>query len=299
MFDTEIFSSYGFRRDSRWLVKAQTSTCVHPVRGTYSMSPCYESRYNPCMRILLTNDDGITAPGMLALYRAAKSLGDVYVVAPSGVCSAKSHSITLFEHIQVTTHTNKDFTGHAVSGMPADCVKIGCNGLIDGPIDLVISGINAGANIGINVLYSGTVGAAREAVIQGIPAIAMSLHIGDRERTHWDIATEHAATVLKQVIEHGVQPGHLLNINLPIFDDAKTVAGTRVCKLSDSAMADRYAQTPGDNGATQYCVDYGMQFREHHENSDVHLLFDRHITITPLLVYQTHNKHLQHWASRF
>jgi 5'-nucleotidase len=251
------------------------------------------------MRILLTNDDGITAPGMLALFHAAQSLGDVTVVAPSGVCSAKSHSITLFEHIDVTQHTNDHFTGYAVSGMPADCVKIGCNGLLDGPVDLVISGINAGANIGVNVLYSGTVGAAREAVIQGIPAIAMSLHIGDRNRIRWDVATEHAATVLKQVIAHGLDASHLLNINLPIFDDDDKVQGTCVCSLSDSAMADRYAQSQGDNGATRYCVDYGMQFRNHHENSDVHLLFDRHITITPLMVYQTHNEHLAYWASRF
>ena len=251
------------------------------------------------MRILLTNDDGITAPGMLALYQAARELGDVQVVAPAGVCSAKSHSITLFEHIDVTQHASEHFTGYAVKGMPADCVKLGCNGLLDGPVDLVISGINAGANIGVNVLYSGTVAAAREAVIQGIPAIALSLHIGDRDRIRWDVATDHAATVLKQVIAHGLDPSHLLNINLPIFDDDDTVTGTRVCSLSESAMADRYAQSPGDNGATRYCVDYGMQFRQHHEDSDVHLLFDRHITITPLLVYQTHNEHLAHWASRF
>ena len=251
------------------------------------------------MRILLTNDDGITAPGMLALYHAAQALGEVHVVAPSGVCSAKSHSITLFEHIEVAKHTNEHFTGHAVTGMPADCVKLGCNGLLNEPVDLVISGINAGANIGVNVLYSGTVGAAREAVIQGVPAIALSLHIGDRNRIRWDIATQHAAIVLKQVVDHGIVPGHLLNINLPIFDDADTIAGTRVCTLSDSAMADRYAQSPGENGATHYCVDYGMKFRKHHENSDVHLLFDRHITITPLMVYQTHNDHLAYWASRF
>lgn len=251
------------------------------------------------MHILLTNDDGITAPGMLALYQAARELGDIHIVAPSDVCSAKSHSITLFDHINVTEHADEHFTGHAVSGMPADCVKIGCNGLIDHPVDLVISGINAGANIGVNVLYSGTVAAAREAVIQGIPAIALSLHIGDRNRIRWDMAVQHARTVLKQVIDHGIEPGHLLNINLPIFDDDPTTAGTRVCALSDSAMADRYAQSPGDDGSTRYCVDYGMQFRQHHENSDVHLLFDRHITITPLMVYQTHSDHLAHWASRF
>jgi 5'-nucleotidase len=250
------------------------------------------------MRILLTNDDGITAPGMLALYRAACQLGEVHVVAPAGVCSAKSHSITLFEHMHVAPYANEHFTGLAVAGMPADCVKLGCNGLINGPVDLVISGINAGANIGVNVLYSGTVAAAREAVIQGVPAIAISLHLGSRDRTRWDIATQHATDILKRVVQQGVTPGHLLNINLPIFDDEDTIAGTRVCPLSDSAMLDQYACTPGDDGSSRYCVDYGMRFRQQHENSDVHLIFDRYITITPLMVYQTHNEHLAHWASR-
>lgn len=236
---------------------------------------------------------------MLALYQAARALGDVHVVAPTDVCSAKSHSITLFEHILVGSYANDHFTGLSVGGTPADCVKLGCNGLLDGPVDMVISGINAGANIGVNVLYSGTVAAAREAVIQGIPAIAISLHLGSRDRTRWDIATQHAAVILKQVMDHGVQPGHLLNINLPIFDDDDTIAGTRVCPLSDSAMADRYATSPGDEGITRYCVDYGMKFRHHHENTDVHLLYDRNITITPLMVYQTHNEHLSHWATRF
>ena len=250
------------------------------------------------MKILLTNDDGIDAPGMLALYQAAKNLGDVYVVAPAGVCSAKSHSVTLFSKMTVTDYANDHFAGKAVDGMPADCVKLGCNGLVDGPIDLVISGINAGANIGINVLYSGTVAAAREAAIQGIPAIAMSLHLGKAQPVRWDVATQHATDILQKVLAHDLPTDHVLNINLPIFDNDHTIKGLRVCPLSDSAMADRYAQTKDEQGNDQYHVDFGMKFRKPIDGSDVHFLFDRYSTISPVLVYQTQHHALSDWGQK-
>jgi len=112
------------------------------------------------MRILLTNDDGIDAPGLRALYLATKDMGDVQVIAPTTVQSAMSHSVTFHRPIRVHKHDDGVVRGLSVEGRPADCVKLGIAHLFGGPIDLVLSGMNSGANVGINVIYSGTVAAA-------------------------------------------------------------------------------------------------------------------------------------------
>src|SRR5262249_20143736 len=130
------------------------------------------------MRILLTNDDGITAPGLVAIYRELVNLGEVHVVAPESVQSASGHGITLKSPL-LTSQVNVDdvFTGIAVDGRPADCVKLAINQILPAAPDLVISGINSGANVGINVIYSGTVAAAIEAAFLGVPSIAFSLYL--------------------------------------------------------------------------------------------------------------------------
>ena len=130
------------------------------------------------MFILLTNDDGISAPGLVALYRELHSLGEVAVVAPESVQSATGHGITLNQPLLTRKVTVEDaFTGIAVDGRPADCVKLAVAQLLPRTPDLVVSGMNSGANTGINVVYSGTVAAAIEAAFLGLPAIAVSLHL--------------------------------------------------------------------------------------------------------------------------
>ena len=133
------------------------------------------------MKILLTNDDGIYAPGLAALYRELKHLGDVVVVAPESEQSAVGHAITLMTPLRVKeVSLNVGVTGFAVSGFPADCVKIAMAELLPSPPDLVVSGINLGPNVGINVLYSGTVSAATEAAILGVKGVAFSLDSYDQ-----------------------------------------------------------------------------------------------------------------------
>ena len=135
------------------------------------------------MRILLTNDDGIFAPGLAALYKRLVDLGEVTVVAPTEGWSGASHSITFHEPLACTKVQIGDlFTGFGVQGSPADCVKLASMQLHDGPIDLVVSGINYGANVGINVYYSGTVAAAMEAAFLGIPSAAISVAAEDADR---------------------------------------------------------------------------------------------------------------------
>src|SRR4051794_3453977 len=129
------------------------------------------------MLIMLTNDDGIQAPGIVAMYRELTRLGEVHVVAPETVQSAAGHGITIATPMLTSTVTVEDaFTGPAVDGRPADCVKLAIAKLLPRAPDLVVSGLNTGANVGINVIYSGTVAAAIEAAFLGLPAIAASLH---------------------------------------------------------------------------------------------------------------------------
>jgi len=128
------------------------------------------------MRILLTNDDGIHAPGLFALYEVLKSAHEVHIVAPKSEMSAVGHAITLTSPTMVQdVSKNGAFFGHAVKGTPADCVKIAVQELLDRPPDIVLSGINVGANVGVNILYSGTVSAATEGAFLGIRSAAISL----------------------------------------------------------------------------------------------------------------------------
>lgn len=258
----------------------------------------------PPMRILLTNDDGITAPGLAALYAAVSPLGEVHVVAPATVQSAMSHSVTFHRPIgtrQVNVEdpaTGSAFTGTAVEGSPADCVKLAFAKLVPQPIDLVVSGINAGANIGINVIYSGTVAAAMEAGFLGVPAVAVSLHIGDPRRTRWVAASAHARGVLERVIAQPLAAHTVLNLNLPILDDDVPPRGLRIVPISTSPLFDRYDESENPQGDRQYESMGGLKFRHTPPDSDVDALFNRWITLTPLHFDMTDHSRVDAWNRR-
>ena len=174
------------------------------------------------MRILLTNDDGIHAPGIVALHQALEGIGEVVTIAPSTVQSATSHGITfseplMCEHVEV----NDRMGGIAVEGRPADCVKLALRSLWQERFgagtspDLTISGMNSGANVGINIIYSGTVAAAVESAFLGVPAIAVSLHLGDRSKIHYERAAEIARHAIDRVLQHPLEPHTCVNINIP------------------------------------------------------------------------------------
>lgn len=256
------------------------------------------------MRILLTNDDGIEAPGIEALYRATKDLGEVHVAAPSKVRSACGHAVTFHRPLEAwpLTVTDDDggeiFQGIAVYGMPADCVKLGRSRLVQEPLDLVISGINAGCNVGVHTLYSGTVAAAREAAMAGIPSISMSLFLKNREEIRWDRASELAHECLKRVLSDPLEPGTFLNINLPILDDGREPKGVRVAPALLSAMVDDYQGEPNDEGHGVYEVGRGVAFGEVHLGTDARLLFDGYITVTPMMFDPTDYKAVGAWRDR-
>eukprot|EP00752_Nemacystus_decipiens_P015698 g14011.t1 len=238
------------------------------------------------MKILLTNDDGIEAAGLHAVYDAIQGLGDVQVVAPARVQSATSHAITLHRPMAVTPYACEKFSGFAVDGRPADCVKLALAELV-GPVDLVISGINHGANVGINVHYSGTVGAAREAAFQGVSAIALSLHLGDKTQDHYVRAAGHARRAIDAVLRVGIDAGVLVNVNVPILDEGAEPVGMKAVPLNASPMHDRFNKATDREGNTTYQARDAMAFSDRGAGTDVDTLYAKYITLTPLHYEQT------------
>src|SRR5271167_4941023 len=172
------------------------------------------------MRILLTNDDGIYAPGLRALRKELQKLGDVTVVAPAGEQSAVGHSITLLTPLitQEVLDENQTPMGWAVEGRPADCVKLALLELLDGPPDLIVSGLNAGSNAGINVLYSGTVAAAIEGAFFQCTSIAVSLEYTRPQPLDFPRAAALTRQVIEQIVARRPAEGTLFNVNIPDLD---------------------------------------------------------------------------------
>src|SRR5256885_2907295 len=166
------------------------------------------------MLILLTNDDGIMAPGIVAMYRELTKLGEVTVVAPETVQSATGHGITLTSPLLTNRVTVENaFTGTAIDGRPADCVKLAVSQILPRQPDLVISGINSGANVGINVIYSGTIAAAIEAAFLGLPSIALSLYLRKDVETNYKVAARRSMNVIEQLLAAGLKSGQVVSGN--------------------------------------------------------------------------------------
>ena len=237
------------------------------------------------MRILLTNDDGIFAPGLAAIYKRLVEFGTVTVVAPTDSWSGASHSITFAEPLACTKVEIKDlFTGFGVQGSPADCVKLASMQLHDGPIDLVVAGINYGANVGINVYYSGTVAAAMEAAFLRIPSVAMS--VAAEEGTDFDAAAEHGIAVLRKLLP--LRSGDVMNVNIPLLSGGRP-RGIRVVPQATSGFDEYYVPHPDAGRETVFRLAGGTH-RAEKEPADTTVLADGYITITPLLPDMTDHK---------
>ncbi|MFM1823804.1 MAG: 5-nucleotidase SurE [Planctomycetota bacterium] len=258
------------------------------------------------MRILLTNDDGIHAPGIEALYDAIRTLGDVTVIAPADVQSASGHGITFHKPLMVEEVAPNDrMRGYAVAGRPADCVKVGLRRIWPDLFgegarpDVVISGMNSGANVGINVIYSGTVAAAVEAAFLGVPAIAVSLHMGGGV-PHWRRAAEIARHAIDRVLEHPIDAHSVINVNVPRTHAADApVPPMRVVRMNTAAGVDGYERRVSPAGQTYYWPNgNGMEFFHTKEGSDVEALNDRFLTVTPLHYDLTDDARLGQWRAR-
>lgn len=250
------------------------------------------------MKILLSNDDGILAPGIEALYSALTRFGEVIVVAPETAQSAAGHGITVTMPLIVNrVHVRERFHGYSVGGRPADCVKLAIRELTGGLPDLVVSGINAGANVGVNVIYSGTVAAAVEGAFFGLPAIAFSQQLG--EELDMDASAELAGRVLDRLIKlNGLSPGRLLNVNFPkITPERPRPIGVRVVEQSTAVMRDIFERRQDPRGRTYYWIATPDKPVPEDVETDATALDAGYITITPLQFNLTRKDHLAELAS--
>ena len=229
------------------------------------------------MHILLTNDDGIFAPGLAAVYKKLTKLGQVTVVAPSEAKSGASHSISLEPLICDRVDLAGKFAGYSVVGSPADCVKLAVMELTDSPIDLVVSGINYGANVGINVYYSGTVAAAMEAAFFAIPSVALS--VAFEEKTDFEAAAEYGFDVIQKLLP--LEAGSVVNINIPMLSMGKP-KGVRVVGQSTSGYHEHYTTRKNEQGQTLYQLDGGRHRDDQAAFTDVTALIEGFITLTCL-----------------
>ena len=245
--------------------------------------------------ILVTNDDGIFAPGIYALWEAMQEIGEVTVVAPDTEKSAVGHAITIADPIRVQKiHRKNGFEGFAVKGTPADCVKIAGRSLMKTPPDIVVSGINSGANVGSNIIYSGTVSAATEGTILGIPSVAISLNSikgGDMTASQ-----KVAKTVVNKVLENGLPQGILLNVNVPNIS-LDSIKGYRITKQGKLVFKDRFEKREDPRGKFYYWMK-GEIINDTNSATDGFAIQNDYISITPIhyqLTEESFLKTLKSW----
>jgi 5'-nucleotidase len=244
------------------------------------------------MKILICNDDGFQAKGIVALYEALKEIADVEVVAPEHNNSAKSNALTLHSPLYVHGAANGF---RYVNGTPADCVHIALTGLLGYRPDLVVSGINNGANMGDDTIYSGTVGAAMEGFLFGVPAIAVSQV--EKGWGHLDAAARKTRELVQQIAQQqllGTNPW-LLNINIPNqpFDEIRSM---KVCRLGRRHAAEKVITQPSPRGDTMYWIGNAGAAMDDAEGTDFHATAQGHMSMTPLKVDLTDRDHLGLWT---
>lgn len=233
------------------------------------------------MRLLVTNDDGIHAKGIYALAKELEKYHEILLVAPDDQRSAASHSITLTRALKVKEVLLQgiESTAFSVDGTPADCVRLALDQLITGEIDMVISGINRGFNLGTDVLYSGTVSAAIEAVIYKIPSIAISMDITD-DLSNYTIAAKYAVKAISIASEHNIQNDLVLNVNVPLIPESE-IKGFKVCRIGDVVYNNYFEEAIPENGFRLF--DIKGRINEHHiEETDTRFINEGYVTITPL-----------------
>ncbi|MFO0967096.1 MAG: 5'/3'-nucleotidase SurE [Gemmataceae bacterium] len=251
------------------------------------------------MRILLTNDDGVYAPGLQALRKELLKLGQVIVVAPAAEQSGVGHSITLLHPLvtQEVVDEQQNPIGWAVEGRPADCVKLALLELLrDDPPDLVVSGLNAGSNAGINVLYSGTVAAAIEAAFFQKTSIAISLEYTKPKPLDYPRAAAYARQAIEQLLRQTIAPGSLFNINIPSLEKGP-VRGIRVAPQNIAPYQEGYDRRVDPRGRVYFWSGIDYHCPDPHPDTDVTLLAEGYITITPLQFNLTHAERLEEMRS--
>lgn len=246
--------------------------------------------------ILVTNDDGITAPGLRALVKFMKEIGDVVIVAPDSPQSGMGHAITL----DSTLHSKKmsadsaygTLAAYSCSGTPADCVKLGLQELLDRKPDICVSGINHGSNSSINVIYSGTMSAAIEAGIEGVPAIGFSLcdYSWDAD---FEQAKEATQTIVKEALTQGIPEGVVLNVNIPKLEKSK-IAGVKICRQARANWKEKFDKRTSPMGKDYYWLTGEFELLDKGEDTDEWALANNYISVVPTQFDLTAHHAIQH-----
>ena len=233
------------------------------------------------MRFLLTNDDGIYAKGLSALYQELSKEADCLIVAPETEQSAVGHAITISRPLMVRRATKNDkFLGYAVCGTPADCVKLGITELSNKPVDMVVSGINRGGNAGINVLYSGTMSAATEGAILDVPALAVSLDT--HKEADFTYAAKFARKMTRLILNNPEQlKGSAINVNIPCIPREK-IKGVVVVRQAQSNIVETFEKRVDPRENIYYWFAGESQSARKQKDTDVGALAAGYITITPI-----------------
>ncbi len=264
-------------------------------RGAYPLCACLtppetSSKLRPVMRVLLTNDDGVYAPGLSALHAALNGDHELTVVAPETEQSAVGHAITLADPIRVRRLGPRNgLSGWAVNGTPADCVKLAVNELLPQKPELVISGINKGGNVGVNLLYSGTVSAATEAAILGMQGIAVSLNT--HTEADFSFAARFVAHLVSKLPELPVSPHAALNVNVPALPQDQ-IKGVVFTQQSQARLVERFIQREDPRGQTYYWQAGETMKRDGGRETDYSALEEGYVTITPVRHDLTNRKSL-------
>ncbi|MEW6001911.1 MAG: 5'/3'-nucleotidase SurE [Nitrospirota bacterium] len=251
--------------------------------------------------ILVTNDDGVHSPGLIALFKAMKELGDAYIVAPDRERSAAGHSLTLDRPLKAEEFRERVFS---IDGTPTDCVLLGVNKLLPEKPALVVSGINSGSNLGDDITYSGTVSAAIEGTIMNISSFAISLVMGTETAVpiHYDVASEFAIEIGRLILEKSLPYDTLLNINVPNLHKSK-IRGVKFTRQGKKIYNNSIKDIFDPRGKRHYWIGGGQPYWEHGEDTDIQAIQEGCISITPLHLDLTNYEALKllkvGWPSRF
>lgn len=233
--------------------------------------------------VLISNDDGIDAPGIAALAAALDGLGELYVVAPHQEQSAVGHAITVRDPVRAHKISFDLPSGPtpawSVTGTPADCIKLACSQLLDRKPDLVVSGINQGPNTAVNVIYSGTVSAATEAAVLGIDAVAVSLCSWDD--TNFEEAGRYARQIAKRVLKEGLPKGVLLNVNVPVPEDTP-IKGVEITRQARARWVESYSERTDPLDQPYYWLSGQFVNLDEGPDTDLAAIKKGYVSVTPL-----------------
>jgi len=231
--------------------------------------------------ILVTNDDGVTAPGIRALIEAVRPLGKVVVVAPDSPQSGKGHAITIGVPLRLDpVDIFEGIEAWQCSGTPVDCVKLARDKILHGLPDLCVSGINHGANHSINVIYSGTMSAAMEAAIEGVPSVGFS-YLDYSFEADFTLCKEVAHSVARQMLETNMPGGTLLNVNIPVVSPAD-FKGVKVCRQADAKYVETFDERRDPRGKKYYWLTGEFTNRDNGDDTDVWALANNYASLVPV-----------------